>query len=394
MNRHPLLHWTRGRQAPAFVGRTDVNPTFRFDSVAGRRVVLSFYGSIELRKNRESLQDVYTKLRAQFDDTNAVFFGVCVDSRDRERGVKDLLPGIRLFWDEDLRISRLYGAVSPEQMPIQEGPLSFVSFSLVLDSRLRVYDCIPIQSGEQHSRQLLASLASLEAEEASLMAQMNAPVLIVPNVFPRRFCERLIEVYRSQGGTPSGTMTVKDGRTVGKMDRSFKRRSDCYIVEPELIQEYRSHLSQHLFPQIRKAFHFSPDHVERFLIACYDGDDSGFFRPHRDNTTPATAHRRFACTINLNAEQYSGGDLRFPEYGDALYRAPTGGAVVFSGSLLHEARPVTRGQRYATLPFIHDAAAERIRRLNESNLSSEIIDVDAPSEPEAASLTPGSRAAT
>lgn len=392
MNRHPLHRWTRGKQAPAFVGRTDGNPTFRFDSVAGRRVVLSFYGSIEVEKNRGALQDVYTTLRAQFDDVNAAFFAVCVDLRDRERGVKDSLPGIRVFWDEDLRISKLYGAVSPEQAPIREGALSFASFTLVLDSRLRVYDCIPIQSAEQHSRQLLASLASLKDEESSLMAQMNAPVLVVPNVFPRQFCERLIEVYRSQGGTPSGTMTVKDGRTVGKMDRSFKRRSDCYITEQELILEYRRHLSEHLFPQIRKAFHFSPDHVERFLVACYDGDDSGFFRPHRDNTTPGTAHRRFACTINLNAEQYSGGDLRFPEYGDAVYRAPTGGAVVFSGSLLHEALPVTRGRRYATLPFIHDAAAERLRRLNASNISSEVIHVDAPSEPEAERLTPGSDA--
>jgi len=388
MHRHPLHRWTRGRQAPGFVGRTDVNPTFRFESVAGRRVVLSFYGSVELEKNRGALQDVYTTLRAQFDDVNAAFFAVCVDGRDRERGVKDALPGIRLFWDEDLRISKLYGAVSPEQAPLLECSLSFVSFTLVLDSRLRVYDCIPIQSAEQHTRQLMASLASLEAEESSLMAQMNAPVLVVPNVFPRQFCERLIELYRSQGGSPSGTMTVKDGRTVGKMDRSFKRRSDCYISDPGMIREYRHHLSEHLFPQIRKAFHFSPDHVERFLVACYDGDDSGFFRPHRDNTTPGTAHRRFACTINLNAEEYSGGDLRFPEYGDALYRAPTGGAVVFSGSLLHEARPVTSGRRYATLPFIHDAAAERIRRLNQSNISSELIHVDAPTDQELSRLAP------
>lgn len=392
MNRHPLLLWTRGRQAPTFVGRTDANPTFLFDSVAGRRIVLSFYGSIELQKNREALQEIYTTLRAQFDDAHSAFFGICVDSRDRERGVKDSLPGIRLFWDDDLKISKLYGAVSPEQVPINEGPLSFVSFTLVLDSRLRVYDCIPIQSAQQHSRQLLASLASLKAEESSLMAQMNAPVLIVPNVFPHQFCEQLIELYHRAGGSPSGTMTVKDGRTVGKMDRSFKRRSDCYITEPELILEYRRHLSEHLFPQIRKAFHFSPDHVERFLVACYDGEDSGFFRPHRDNTTPGTAHRRFACTINLNAEQYSGGDLRFPEYGDALYRAPTGGAVVFSGSLLHEVRPVTSGRRYATLPFIHDAAAERIRKLNESSISSEVIQVDATSEHHAAPLMHGSGA--
>ena len=56
-------------------------------------------------------------------------------------------------------------------------------------------------------------------------------------------------------------------------------------------------------------------------------------------------------TINLNADDYEGGDLRFPEFGPRTYRAPTGGAVVFSCSLLHEATPVTRG-RALRLPAV------------------------------------------
>ena len=86
-------------------------------------------------------------------------------------------------------------------------------------------------------------------------------------------------------------------------------------------------------------------------------ESGGFFKPHRDNTTAGTAHRRFAVTINLNAGDYEGGDLRFPEFGSRTYRAPTGGAVVFSCALLHEATPVTRGKRYAFLPFLYDDEA-------------------------------------
>ena len=91
----------------------------------------------------------------------------------------------------------------------------------------------------------------------------------------------------------------------------------------------------------------------------------GFFRAHRDNTTAGTAHRVFACTVNLNAEEYDGGDLRFPEYGARTYRAPTGGAVVFSCSLLHEAMPVTRGKRYAFLPFFYDEQKAQLREANQ-----------------------------
>ena len=44
----------------------------------------------------------------------------------------------------------------------------------------------------------------------------------------------------------------------------------------------------------------------------------------------------------------------FPEYGDYRYKPAAGAAVVFSCSLLHEALPVTRGQRFALLSFMRD----------------------------------------
>ena len=70
-----------------------------------------------------------------------------------------------------------------------------------------------------------------------------------------------------------------------------------------------------------------------------------------------------AVSINLNAD-YEGGDLRFPEYGSRTYRPPPGGAVVFSCSILHEATAVTRGERFAFLPFLYDEAAAQIRETN------------------------------
>jgi predicted 2-oxoglutarate/Fe(II)-dependent dioxygenase YbiX len=113
---------------------------------------------------------------------------------------------------------------------------------------------------------------------------------------------------------------------------------------------------------VRKTFHFDCTRIERFVVACYDSAMHGFFGPHRDNTTTATAHRIFAMTLNLNTEEYEGGHLRFPEYAPHRYRPPTGGAIVFSGSMLHEALPVTRGRRYALLSFFYGEAQEKLRR--------------------------------
>jgi predicted 2-oxoglutarate/Fe(II)-dependent dioxygenase YbiX len=61
-------------------------------------------------------------------------------------------------------------------------------------------------------------------------------------------------------------------------------------------------------------------------------------------------------SINLN-DDFEGGGLVFPEYSARVYRPPVGGALVFSCSLMHAVLPMTRGRRYACLPFVYDDAA-------------------------------------
>jgi predicted 2-oxoglutarate/Fe(II)-dependent dioxygenase YbiX len=119
-----------------------------------------------------------------------------------------------------------------------------------------------------------------------------------------------------------------------------------------------------LVPEILRVFRFQVTRVERYMVCCYDAAVGGFFKPHRDND--GDGHRQFAVTLNLNAEEYEGGDLRFPEYGRQTYRAPTGGACIFSCGLMHEATPVTRGKRYAFVPFLYDEASARQRQENNS----------------------------
>jgi predicted 2-oxoglutarate/Fe(II)-dependent dioxygenase YbiX len=148
----------------------------------------------------------------------------------------------------------------------------------------------------------------------------------------------------------------------------MKRRKDCSIEDAALRAAVRDRVLRRIVPELRKVHHFDATRMERYIVACYDSADHGHFGAHRDNTTGGTAHRRFAVTINLNSEEFEGGELRFPEYGKRSWRAPTGGAVVFSCSLLHQALPVTRGVRYAFLPFLYDEAAARVREANNAKL--------------------------
>jgi predicted 2-oxoglutarate/Fe(II)-dependent dioxygenase YbiX len=198
-------------------------------------------------------------------------------------------------------------------------------------------------------------------------------VLIVPRVFEPSFCRRLIDLYAKHGGEDSGFMREEGGKTVAVVDYGFKRRRDWRIEDEGLRKEISARISRRLHPEIVKAFCFVPTRMERQIVSCYDATEGGYFRPHRDNTTKGTAHRRLAVTINLNAEEYEGGDLRFSEYDSRLYRAPTGGAIVFSCSLLHEATPVTSGRRFAFLPFLYDEAAAQVRIANLEHIADDAL---------------------
>jgi hypothetical protein len=188
----------------------------------------------------------------------------------------------------------------------------------------------------------------------------GAPVLVLDRILEPELCNALIDYYVRTGGTDSGFMKEINGSIVVRKDPRIKRSLDCTIKDGSLLELLTSRLQKRLRPMILKAFQCNATRVEHHVVARYDAADGGFFRRHRSNTSKATGHFRFVIAINLNAENYEGGDLWFPEFGDQTYRASTGGAVVFSCSLLHEELPVDRGVRYAYLPFLSDGVHGRM----------------------------------
>jgi len=349
-----------GDPAPWFeAGVMEGNPHFAFHTAAGRHVLMLFFGSSSLEATRAALQLVGQERRL-FDDEGASFFGVTIDRSDEQEGrIAPALPGLRYFRDYDGSVSRLYGAM-PEAA-LAAGQVEYRPFWLLLDRSLRVVARFPIGQGER-------AMAAVKAAKAAPVLPDWPPVLMVSNVLDRATCKELVSLYRTSGGEPSGFMREVDGKTVLMTDPQHKQRQDCTIEDKELRRRLMTAVTRRLLPMVKRSFQFEATRMERYIIGCYDAG-AGHFRPHRDNTTKGTAHRRFAVTINLNAEDYEGGDLRFPEFGPRTYRAPTGGAVVFSCSLLHEATPVTKGSRYAFLPFLYDESAAELREANNRYLS-------------------------
>jgi predicted 2-oxoglutarate/Fe(II)-dependent dioxygenase YbiX/peroxiredoxin len=347
-----------GKQAPIRLERGDPAPWFRapavggradyaFDTVAGRHVLMLFFDSASRPEVQKALSAIANS-RSLFDDVNASFFGVTSDLSDAESGrIHQQLPGIRFFVDPERKVSRTYGAASRPQW-------------MLLDPTLRVLAMFALDEDE-------AAIAALRSELDARSTDASAPVLMIPNVLPLDLCDQLIAGYETNGGTPSGFMREVEGKTSLVVDDNHKMRRDWEVQNQSLRDLIARHVSRHLKVPVKRAFQFEATRMERYIVACYEAG-AGHFRPHRDNTTKGTSHRRFAVTINLNGDEFDGGDLRFPEFGQRTYRAPKGGAIVFSCSLLHEATPVTRGKRYAFLPFLYDEAAAAQREANNQYL--------------------------
>jgi 2OG-Fe(II) oxygenase superfamily len=302
-----------------------------------------------------------------FDDEHAAFFGVSADKDDDRLGRLDgSLPGGRVFCDGDRRIAQRYGLV---HRPADGEAADVRRATFILDAGLRVLDVVPIDDASIHAARLAALVAALPRLDGDATPS-RAPVLLGPDVFEPELCRALIDTHERGQSFESGFMrTDPSGRTVMELDPVHKRRRDCVVEDPRLRRAIDARLARRLFPEIRKAFQFEPTRIERHLVVRYDAG-AGHFRPHRDNTTKGTAHRRFAATINLNEEEYAGGELRFPEFGPrARYRVAAGSAAVFSCSLLHEALAVTRGTRFAFLPFLYDEAAAELRVRNLEHLA-------------------------
>jgi peroxiredoxin/predicted 2-oxoglutarate/Fe(II)-dependent dioxygenase YbiX len=337
------MPFSPGDPAPWFSGATISNPEFTFDTVAGRYVLLAFLPTADPAAAGAALQALATH-QPMFDDARVSAF-VVVRDRAMAASLRDM-RGLRWILDFDGAVTRLYDALGPDGV---ESP-----FWLVLDPALRVLAQAPLAQAER----LFRFLATLPAPGDHAGVPLHAPVLIAPRIFEPELCAALIERHGAEAGQYTGVMRDQGGRTVHVMDE-LKKRRDVLVAEPELQAAIRERLERRLFPLIARALGFTVTQIERYLVSCYDAEDGAVFHAHRDNTTQGTAHRRYACSINLN-DGFEGGDLRFAEFGPATYRPPVGGAVVFSCGLLHEVTRLRAGRRYAFLPFFYDEAGGEV----------------------------------
>jgi peroxiredoxin len=350
---------------------------FNLQVAAGRWIVLSFLGSPNDPKAQQELTALLRDAQL-FREDHIVFYGVFT-APPSEPGRYTALgtSAIGFIADYDGAISRTYEAAATPR-------------TIVLDPMLRAVANIAWDHPEGHAASVRGVLKSLPAVDDSAGVPLSAPVLIVPRVLDFQLCDFLVQFYDKLGGKDSGFLLDANGQTATVVDYRLKRRNDLSVLVPDVRDAIRGQIVRRLLPAIERFFQFSATRMDRYIVACYDSAVGGHFYRHRDNVNAGAQHRRFAVTINLNHD-YDGCDLTFPEFGSRTYRAPHGGAVVFSCGALHQVTPVTRGRRYAFLAFLYGEADAALREKNNAKIvqsefrySTELSDRLFPEEPEAA----------
>lgn len=229
------------------------------------------------------------------------------------------------------------------------------SATVIFDHGSHLRAVIPVADANTHIEIVKERLREVCPVETYRAAGDQAPVLSVPGVFSPDYCRFLIELYHSEGNIESGFMETTKNGTELKNDPNVKRRRDHVIRHGHPLElEVRHLFDRRINPEIERNTYYRVQNHEEFKVVRYSEEEQGFFKAHRDNNSTEAGGRRFAVSVLLNdPAEYDGGALVFPEYGQIGYRPGAGAAAIFACGLLHEVRPVTRGERYVLLAFLH-----------------------------------------
>jgi predicted 2-oxoglutarate/Fe(II)-dependent dioxygenase YbiX len=346
-----------GEAVPLCYSATRSNDRFAFGSLGGRYTLLGFLPP-QGTKDCAAMLAPMENGKSLFDPAKRVIALASNAAETRQTRALIALDGeLLVFHDQSNGLHDTFGVTGATR---ETQPDVMQAGWFLVDPVMRVMATFAPSDTEQ-------ALATLEATGEPLHhagVATPAPVLIVPRVFEPDFCETLLDYYQSNCGQAPGVRGDRDDKMPVELDDTAKKRFDCLIDDERLREAAMHRILSRLGPQIEKAFQFKVTRMERYIVCCYDAGTGGCFRAHRDNTTEGTAHRRFAVSINLNAENSDGGGVIFPEYSETAYNPPIGGALVFSCSLLHEVLPITGGQRFAFLPFLYDEAAVKNCKAN------------------------------
>ncbi len=168
-----------------------------------------------------------------------------------------------------------------------------------------------------------------------------------PAVFTPAECQRLIELPLP---AVAAGVQARDN-SEGHVDYQLRRTRERPVPpDPEYLWIFQR-LATVAGEANRRAYQFRLEDFMTVTVLEYSPD--GYFDWHLDLGTGDFAARKLSMVTFLTPpEHYEGGGLQFMD-GEPPLRLAQGTTGIFPSYLMHKVEPVTRGQRFTLVSWVH-----------------------------------------
>lgn len=164
----------------------------------------------------------------------------------------------------------------------------------------------------------------------------NVPVLNVPKVIPKKICKEIIDCFKDE---------IQSDEQLEKFKKHLK------------LFDYK--IKTYIAPQLKKAFGFECTRREEPYILKSTNENSNV---QRIANLDSYSYRRFSVVIFLNAEEFSGGAIQFPEFGLESFKPTSGDALIYSAGCLEKTRTIYAGNRWILGTYLYNEEDAKLRR--------------------------------
>lgn len=138
------------------------------------------------------------------------------------------------------------------------------------------------------------------------------------------------------------------------------RRSFVSWINPNKTSSWIYERLTNLITQTNETyFKYDLSHIERLQFTYYNSEENGCYKPHIDPMNWNLPHnRKLSLVVQLSSpHEYEGGELKlYTGHEPHVIKKELGLVISFPSYTLHEVTPVTKGERYSLVAWVHGPA--------------------------------------
>jgi PKHD-type hydroxylase len=192
-----------------------------------------------------------------------------------------------------------------------------------------------------------------EGESQFYLSERNYPIYTYRyDVFTSNELDRIISLGRRMGMKP-GVLGANN-----EFNADIRVSSICWIGYTPSRYWLFDKLRSCVLDQNEKFYKYDLEHINALQFTHYNSSEKGYYTKHIDPLTHTLPHnRKLSFVVQLSdPSTYEGGDLTlYPGAEGQVVPKDRGLVHFFPSHCLHEVTPVTSGERYSLVGWVHGA---------------------------------------